>query len=363
MLKKIFYSFFVFIFLGILATAFAVTGKPLQNYIYNDAVDVQEKPVEPKVVKPENNFVMVSNKIKRKVNTAVKKVKKKEKATLKNLKNNAPKSVDEYNSMAQDVKRSDVKVPEPKFEKDEKIVPLPDPHVRIVKYNDPPGGRELNLSEITKSRRCHSIGVLSPDESMMVYSDAYYYIQQNQVASELFVIYTNPNLSTIDKLKNSNEIQREIKSIMQTGTNALENYALKTLTVVDWSADSKKIAFKEKIGSTFDGVWQTNLYVYNFETGKLKRLNEVREAIKYWWKSNKNLDLVDFMWDIVPMGWDANFPDRIIVYAYAYTGASPKFLGAWSIDSQGNRSELLSLDDSNFQISANGYMLKAVIRE
>lgn len=133
--------------------------------------------------------------------------------------------------------------------------------------------------------------------------------------------------------------------------------------MIDWSKDSQKIAFKEKIGSTFEGIWQTNLYVYNFQTGRLKRLNEVREAIKYWWKANKNIDLVDFMWDIVPMGWDANSPDRLIVYAYGYTGAAPKFLGAWSIDSEGNRSELLSLEDASFSISANGYMLKAVIRE
>ena len=109
-------------------------------------------------------------------------------------------------------------------------------------------------------------------------------------------------------------------------------------------------------------MWRTNLLVYNLETGKIKELSEVREAIQYYWRENHNLYLKDYRWDIYPIGWDALNPERIIVFAYAATGEKPKYLGAWSIDFYGDRAMLMSLTDTNFQVSQNGSCLKTQLQ-
>lgn len=289
-------------------------------------------------------------------------LKKSKRKTYKNVENIAPTTYEEYLKISKDVKRSDFKIPEPKFEKDAKIVDLPDPHIRIVKYNLPPGTRDIDLRGLYSQRQANSHGVLSPDHSKMVYSTAYYYPTETQVTSEMYLINVDKSSSIEEKIKNANVIFKEKSPIISTGLNNLQNLAFRTLVLVDWSKDGKKIAVKEKVGSTLDGIWKTNLLVYDFDTKQTKDLNEVREAIRYWWKTNKNLDLVDYMWDIYPVGWDSVYPDRIIVYAYAYTNNNPKFLGTWSVDSKGERSELMSLTNTDFAISVNGLMLKAVGR-
>ena len=96
-----------------------------------------------------------------------------------------------------------------------------------------------------------------------------------------------------------------------------------------------------------------------FETGKVKELSEVRDAILYYWRANYNIRFRDFRWDIYPVGWDARHPDRIIVFAYAATGENPKFLGAWSVDYKGNRAMLLSPVSTNFKVTQNGSCLKS----
>ena len=135
----------------------------------------------------------------------------------------------------------------------------------------------------------------------------------------------------------------------------------KTLTVVDWSIDGKRIAFKEKISFTPEGLWQTNLIVYNFETGRSKVLSEVRGAIEYYWRQH-NLNLKNYRWDIYPIGWDSINPDRIIVFAYAATGSKPKYLGAWSVDYMGDRAMLMSLTSTDFIVSQNGTCLKTELK-
>lgn len=331
------------------AFSFGLSSKPNPYYYDN-----------PKVVREKKRAIKKEAK---EVQKDLKKVKKFRRKTLANIENNAPKTYEEYEKMAQDLKRSDFKLPEPSYEKDPKLVELPDPHIRIVKYNVPAGTKDLNLSEIIKNRKINSNAVLSPDLSKVVYSSSYYYPTEYQLSSELYCINVDKNATIIENLKNAHEIKKDRNPIMSTGLEVLQNKLLKTLVVIDWSKDGKKVAVKEKVGSSLQGIWQTNIWVYDFETQQTKKLNEVREAIKYYWKSNENLDLVDYMWDIYPVGWDANNPDRIILYAYAYTKTTPKFLGTWSIDSKGERSQLMSLKSTDFFITTNGYSLKSIVRE
>ena len=67
------------------------------------------------------------------------------------------------------------------------------------------------------------------------------------------------------------------------------------------STPEGQIAFKEKIGSNADDTWQTNLIVYDFTSKNWKRLTAVREAVIYWWRQNKQIELKDYMWDIFPV--------------------------------------------------------------
>ena len=95
------------------------------------------------------------------------------------------------------------------------------------------------------------------------------------------------------------------------------------------------------------------------ETKKTIRLTAVREAIVYYWRK-KGIDLKNYMWDIFPVGWHKQNPDRLVVYAYAFTGEKPFFLGTWSIDSNENKSELISIDSTQVEIDLNGFGLKEV---
>ncbi|MDD3237688.1 MAG: hypothetical protein PHV37_06265 [Candidatus Gastranaerophilales bacterium] len=313
---------------------------------------------------PQND---VKKNLKKSAKSAKKKLKKiklyNKKGTFENIQNKAPLTKEQYEVLAKDIKRADIKIPQPKFEKDDKLIQIQDPRLRIVRYNKPAGAKEININEVIKNRKASTIAVLSPDETKLVYSSAYFYPSNAQITSELYMLIADPDRSMVDKMLYASEIYRGKRILIASGLDELEYISSKTLTLIDWAPDSKRIAVKEKIGSTAEGIWQTNLWVYDFEAGQAKKLNAVREAIKYWWKTNENLDLVDFMWDIYPIGWDANNPERIVVYAYAYTTSEPKFLGTWSIDWRGERSQLMSLHATDFTIANGGYCLKAVGRD
>lgn len=59
------------------------------------------------------------------------------------------------------------------------------------------------------------------------------------------------------------------------------------------------------------------------------------------------------------MGFDAGYPDRVVVQAYGYTGEKPVFLGTWSVNCYGEQSKFVSFD-KNFmpKISMNGFKLQ-----
>lgn len=275
--------------------------------------------------------------------------------------NNMPKTMNEYyrdvNKAAADAQN----IPSPHFEKDDKLVDLPDPSILLVKYNNPPGKVEINLNDLKKKRKINSIGVVSPQFDRMVYSTVYYYPSTKTAGSELYLMNLDMSKSVQQRIEEAH-VNLGKKTIHRTQMNSLDLDIQKTLTVVDWSTDGKRLAIKEKVSFSPEGLWKTNLLVYNFETGMVKDLSEVREAIQYYWRENQNLRLKDYRWDIYPIGWDALNPERIIVFAYAATGEKPKFLGAWSIDYRGERTMLLSLVSTKFQVSQNGSCLKTELK-
>lgn len=152
-------------------------------------------------------------------------------------------------------------------------------------------------------------------------------------------------------------VKRIPAPILSTEKNIQEKSTFRTMTPIDFSPDGSKLAAKEKIGNVNDGIWKTNLWVYDFNTKHARNLSEVRDAIRFYWANKESLILDEKRWDIYPLGFDVNDPERIIVSAYGYTGKIPKFLGNWSIDCNGERTLLVSLVNADAKVSVNGFKL------
>lgn len=262
----------------------------------------------------------------------------------------------EYEEKSKDVFNEEKVIQEPKLPNDIKMKYVPKPLFKIVKYNDPPGSEEINLKSILKfKRQLNGEGITSPDKSIMVYPSIYFYATNQCTSADLFIIQLDKSLPDLDRILRANVIKKDPEPILSTDKNIDDKYVFRTLTPVDFSPDGKFLAAKEKIGYVNDGIWQTNLWVYNFEEKNAKKLDEVKDAIKTYWKNSQNFYLGDKRWDIYPLGFDADNSNRLVVEAYGYTGASPKFLGTWGIDIDGQNPILISLTDTNAQISINGF--------
>lgn len=242
--------------------------------------------------------------------------------------------------------------------KDSNMVYVPQKTFKLVKYNDPIGSPELNLPRrFNFDRQINAQGIISGDRTMMVYPAVYYYAQSDCTSCDLFLIKLDPKLTDTEKAIYANVIQRVEKPLISTEKNIETRFIFRTLTPVDFSADNKKLVVKEKVGHRHDGIWKTDLWVYDFETEKALKIPQIREAIINYWAQAGGVDFEENRWDIYPMGFDANDDNRIILCAYAYTGDVPKFLGTWSIDIYGENSKLEDLEGYDIPVSVIGYRL------
>lgn len=271
-------------------------------------------------------------------------------------------TVDEYEALSEYKDKYNLEYSVPKIEKPSDFKYVPQPLYKIVRYNDPPGSAELSLGKrLFIKRQINAQGIVSPDFKMLVYPAVYYYPDNATVACDLFVIpLKNDNDSNLNKILKANIANRIASPILST-EKAIDNFAaFRTLTPVDFSNDSSKLLVKEKIGSSEDGIWQTKVYVYDFKNKISYDLVEIRDAITYFWKEYMDVNLDDKRWDIVPLGFDAQYPNRVVVQAYAYTGAGsrPVYLGAWSVDWKGNQSRLVSFNKNYIpMVSSNGFKI------
>lgn len=274
-------------------------------------------------------------------------------------KSSQPVTMDDYYNIAADKKRKDFVIPEPKFTPEDGFY-FSDPHFRVVRYNMPPGQRNIDLSKLVSKRVASSAGILSPDKTKMVYTKSFFYPKLSQTSSSAYYIPIQNPSDAYDVLYSTNVMQGDVNPIFSVGMDEMQQFQFRTLFPIDWSKDSSKIAFKEKVGSNLSETWQTNVIIYDFKSKNWKRLTAVREAVIYWWRNNKQIDLKDYMWDIFPVGWDKANPDRLIVYAYAFTKDNPLFLGTWSIDYNESKSALISIDSTDAEIDLNGFGLKEI---
>jgi len=253
------------------------------------------------------------------------------------------------------------------FSKPEKTPPAPQyPFFRFEPYNEPSGTQKLNLFNIEKKREIISQAVISPDKTKAAYCETDFYPQTAQTASRLFyinipvpqpsdisgeLVAETPDMYKIKTLENPG-----IK-ILEAGRGYLTEDLFETLTIVDWSSDGKKLLVKETTAEHQRGIHKTDLWVYDFESQKAKKLLELRKAIIYYMKKKHNFRIDEFRWDIIPLGWALNDKDLIIADVYGYNDNDKQFLGAFGIDAEGKTSRILSLDNENLPVSKNGLVL------
>lgn len=267
-------------------------------------------------------------------------------------------TMDEYNNLSSPKDKAVIDYGLPKVDKPYDMQYVPQPIYRLARYNDPPGTPDLSIKrELFTTRQLNLPGITSPDFSIMVYPAVYYYPARAAVTCDLFMIALRDNDSSVNKILKANIANRFPDPILSTDKELTNSSAFRTLTPIDFSEDGTKLLVKEKIGSSADGIWQTKAIIYDFKKRTSYDLIELRYAISYYWKEYKGMDLEDKRWDIYPLGFSKNDPERIVAAAYAYTGEAPIFLGIWSIDTQGEQSRLLSLTNGNVAISSNGFKI------
>ena len=290
----------------------------------------------------------------------VNKIEENEKYEKSKLPESGYMTVEEYEakSRAKSKKEMSEEVKGGEIPKDSNMVYVPQKTFKLVKYNEPVGSPELNLPrKLNFDRQINAQGIISGDRTIMVYPAVYYYAQSDCTTCDLFMIKLDPTLTDTQKAIYANVVQRVEKPLISTEKDINTNFIFRTLTPVDFSADNKKLVVKEKTGHRHDGIWKTDLWVYDFETEEAKKIPQIREAIIDYWAQAGGVDFEENRWDIYPMGFDANDDNRIILCAYAYTGEAPKFLGTWSIDVDGNNSKLEDLEGSDVPVSIVGYKL------
>ena len=285
--------------------------------------------------------------------------KKEKDSKIFNLTPSGYMTVEQYESLSEYKDKSNLKIDIPKIHTPSDFKYVPQPLYRIVKYNDPPGSPELILGRrLYLKRQVNAQGIVSPDFSFLVYPAVYYYTNSASVACDLFVIPLEDGDTNLNKILKANTAKKYPEPIMTTD-KTIDNYAaFRTLTPVDFTPDGSKLLVKQKIGSREDGIWQTSIFVYDFEKKVDYDLFEIRDAIVYFWDEYMAMNLDEKRWDIYPIGFDVNNPDKIFVQAFAFTGEKPVFLGTWSVDWQGNQSRLVSFDKNYMpEVSTNGFKI------
>jgi len=239
---------------------------------------------------------------------------------------------------------------------DSKMKYVPQPKYKLVRYNNPPGSPELKIDRKRAKYDRQDVlpGLIAPDTSIMVVPVVSYYAKTNSTDGDVYVVPLRKGMPDVEKVIKANFGARNSVPIFSTDRTLIEWGLFKTITPIDFSLDLTKVVAKEKVGSVEDGIWQTNILVYDFKEKKQYKLTEVREAIRYYWRTTKDLDVKEVRWDIFPLGFDANNQDRIIVAAYAFAGNPPRSFGTWSVDYKGGQVRMEALTDKDVSVSSIG---------
>ena len=231
---------------------------------------------------------------------------------------------------------------------------------RIVDYNYPAGSRELNLFGLSTMRQYNLNAVAAPDYNNLVYSEVYFYPDPRVTACALYIIPLDLNLPKREAILSVSTKDKNQKPLVETDYTHLYPFKFNTFTPIDWNKTSDKILFKEKLGQNYDQIYLTKLYIYDMTEEKLYDLNILRTRIIDYW-AKKGVFLVDYKWDISPLGFLAEDENKVVSLAYGYYKNERKFLGLWIVDAKGKFAYLISAkEQAKPAISSNGSCLKFI---
>lgn len=230
--------------------------------------------------------------------------------TEKYEKSKMPKSgymtVEEYENESRAKSRREISakiLDKAEMPKDENMVYVPQKKFHLVKYNDPVGSPELTLPrKLNFDRQINAQGIVSGDFTKLVYPAVYYYAQSDCTSCDLFLINLDSSLSDIEKVKKANILNKVDTPLISTDKSIDTKFVFRTLTPIDFSSDNTKLVVKEKIGYRHDGIWQTNLWVYDFNRNEAQKLPQIRDAIVNYWAQAGGVDFDEKRWDLEVAG-------------------------------------------------------------
>jgi len=283
-------------------------------------------------------------------------------------------TVQEWQERATDIKMEH-RITEPyKEPPNPKLVEKLDWQTFFEKYNMTPGSRELNLEKLQADKIARSLGVVSPDFKLMAYTECYFHPSSRQTASAFYIYPLDTSKGKKQRVLEANIFGGAKKTPLISTTNeTLKDALFSSFTIVDWSKDNKKVLLKEKIGSTYDGIYQTNVWVYFLNDGKEdkkdpassiypygRKYERLNDTVKQYWFYTDRLNLNRYRWDVKPLGFLAENENIVVCVAHTYDAKNREhiFLGSWSLNILTGEVNLLSTSAADsFEISTNGLVI------
>ncbi len=271
-------------------------------------------------------------------------------------------TLEDWHTEAKNVPLEDRELKPQEEPKSDKKKYFPEPHYTFEKYNNPPGSRGYDIRFIKKNLVEHPIMVADINCKYVAYANYYYRADIDQIYSDFYVGKLDTKKTKTQRILDYNHRQLKRTPVLLSGFIEQYNHLFNGITLVDWSQDSNKILIKEQIGSTINGIYKTNIYVYFLKQDRIIKLSNFDNAIVNYYLDIKDVKLNHYRNEIEPLGFAADNDDLIIARYYVYDNEGKKiFLGLWGYDLEENKTMMLSSTNPSTSISANGLVLKRVI--
>ncbi len=247
-------------------------------------------------------------------------------------------------------------------EPNKKLTKVLPKEAQFVRYNNPPGEAETDLSQIKHSLTVNSAGVINETFDKMAYVSYFYYPSYNQLSSKLFVLPLDKTKTRMERVKNANILKASRENNFEINMDFLKEDYYSTLTILDWSLNSDFILVKNKIGSSSSGLFRTTLYKVTIdedcENLSYKKI-DFEKQIKKYWENKTDIVLNLYRWDIKPLGFNEENEEEVIAYAWAWDKNNKKiFLGTWGANLTTYEVYFISEEMLPYSIANHGIILR-----
>lgn len=247
-------------------------------------------------------------------------------------------------------------------------VNTPPDYMKYQPYND--GYIELDLWRLEATKFLRSTPVVSPDKSVMAYTEVTFMPESRQTFSKLYRVTIDPvdpsgprenKVEASQARFDPNQTLKQRQLLLAVGSDKTLPFDFKTLTIIDWSASGQRLLFKQKTGLLHVGLRTSDLLIYDKAQGTVALYDEIQRAISHYWNQQGTLPPLDkIAWDLFPLGWEPRSDSAILLKAWAFDKKERKFLGLWKYDIDAERAELIGLQDETVPVAANGLSAEAV---